>query len=297
VQLTNFRSAIELSYKTTSSDWIKIEDDPDDIYVFEAEDDKKYQVSIKCPYNERGRARFYVLDQKNFPQLDLGCDDSLDPKDFANLEYSDIDYYSLDASFTASYLIHPYSHNASERGSIWTLFFDKRRIDHEAKNDIVGLLYVQNEFCKFYLQKNVPDIQLELEKLNLLDRNHWYDMPLYIFGVGQNQHISYFQKSGKIYSLGNGCANFDMPSSLRGEGDGYLFAHSSFKEDFYPNFFGPSYHYLWTSSEWYQAKAPSFDIPDIALNPKIVFSIETGKVSVSIDKLDIDAFSLSFYSW
>ena len=60
VQLTNFRSATALSYKTTNTDWIKVEDDPDDILIFEAEDDKKYQVSIDCPFNEYNKKRLYL---------------------------------------------------------------------------------------------------------------------------------------------------------------------------------------------------------------------------------------------
>lgn len=74
VTLKNFRSATELLYKTSDSDWIKIEDDPDDVFEFKTAKDKKYQIQINCPFNWQGKKRYYMLDNETFPNLDLGCD-------------------------------------------------------------------------------------------------------------------------------------------------------------------------------------------------------------------------------
>lgn len=294
VTLKNFRSATELSYKTTDTDWVFLEANDKDVFTFKTASDRKYQVSIDCPFNDKGLSRLYYLDQQTFSDLDLGCDQVLSKDVFSNLLQPEIYSYSLDASYKANYLVHPSSeHTDFGSSNYWSLFNKKRRIDREDPADIVGTVHIENEHCNYYLKKKVENI--ETADKNLLDRDYLYEMPLYQYD-NQFLYLGYFTSDRDIYPAGS-CIHFDIPSEIRSYNDGYFFVHSSKISSDLIYGWGPSYHLIWTKENWYDDQMPDVEVPHVELNPVLKADGESGEVSISFDSADTTDLEVKFYSF
>jgi len=294
VTLKNFRSATELSYKTTDTDWFFLEANDKDVFTFKTASDRKYQVSIDCPFNDKGLSRLYYLDQQTFSDLDLGCDQVLSKDVFSDLLQPEIYSYSLDASYKANYLVHPSSeHTDFGSSNYWSLFNKKRRIDREDPADIVGTVHIENEHCNYYLKKKVENI--ETADKNLLDREYLYEMPLYQYD-NRFLHLGYFTSDKDIYPAG-ACIHFDIPREIRSNDDGYFFVHSSRKSTDLLPFWGPFHHIIWTQKDWYDDQIPDVEIPEIDLNPILRSNGDSGVVSISFDSTDTAELEVKFYSF
>lgn len=217
VTLKDFRSAESLSYKTSDLDWIQIENDPDDVYSFETGSDKKYQITIDCPFNSRNKQRHYFLDSRSFPQLNLGCDGVLN----AQVELSDnsvipdnLRSYDLQIGESTEYLIYyPCQILCIDNNALQ----ENKRIRVDADSDIrvLGQICFKDGFCTAYSGNFSYTDLIQPVNLDLSDQNFHYGES-YATGsiTGDAQYIS---ADHKVYNLGPGI----VPDTLRRKGDGY----------------------------------------------------------------------------
>ena len=297
VTLKNFRSASELSYKTSNTDWVEIEANLNDIFTFETDTDRKYEVSIDCPFNEKGNSRLYFLTQNSFPTLDLGCDKVITRDQLESVNSQGTDYNFLDVAFEGSYLLQPTSDYYSWRNELLSdVFFNKRRVDQDIPNDLVGVAQLPNEFCKYYFQQNIVDVDQALSALTFRDSTHLLDMPLYSY-TGRTFHVplAYHTKDGGIHHLKNGCVNFDIPQSIRAQGDGYLTVYSR------PHKYEASssiipHHLIWSDQHWYESNVPEVEIPEFKLNPYITLNQQLGRYVLKFNKAQAADFKPNYYS-
>lgn len=316
MQLTNFRSAIELSYKTSSSDWIKIEDDPDDIFVFEAESDNKYEVSIDCPFNEYKKKRLYLLDSKNFPQLDLSCDAMLGgritiddvPKNVISYELHTP--YSLD---TFKFFPCPF---------LCSIFFNfdpiaaMRRIDKDNEIEVMGEVCFDTEVCQMYYRKEKSDYIFNADSLDLNDKNFLYDFPSTkideynpdpdYYEQALNYYYSFNTASGylssdnKAFPLTMNGRNLGIPQEIRSKNDGYLYK-SNWQED-YSEPFPLSYSLLQSSkySDFPGLKVwgeEAIEFPVAQVQPRFIRSSSEEKAdAISFNEFISSDFKTSYYS-
>jgi hypothetical protein len=308
VQLTNFRSATELSYKTTNSDWIKIEDDPDDILIFEAEDDKKYQVSIDCPFNEYNKKRLYLLDSKNFPQLDLSCDAMLDSRITIDevpdnvISYELYTPYSLD-TFIFFPCIACFILGDSEVVSTM------RRIDKDKEIEVMGEVCFDTDTCQMFYRKELSNYIFDTNFIDLNDKNFLYDFPAiedneykssddYLYSG--NYFSNYLSSNKKLFPLTNNGKNFGVPIEIRSKNDGYLHSLLSSNNPF--TLFSSSYLIFYASaySNYSGIRVQgeeTVEIPEVQLNPTFIRSdSEDEKDSISFNEFIGTEFKTNYYS-
>lgn len=317
VQLTNFRSAIELSYKTTSSDWIKIEDDPVDIFVFEAEGDNKYQVSIDCPFNEYKKKRLYLLDSKNFPQLDLSCDAMLDgPITIDHIPDNIISYelytpYSLDTFIFKPCAIFCFLYDAAKDAS--TL----NRIDQDKEIEVMGEVCFDTDICQMYYRKEKSDYIFNAASLDLNDKNFLHDFPsikidehnpyldndyqeqeFYLYSL--NTASSYFSSDNQVFPLAINGRNLGIPQEIRSNNDGYLY--TSYWQEYSNESFSPSYFLFQVSkySDFPGLKVrgeKAIKFPVAQLQPKFIRSNSQEKAdTISFNEFIGSEFKTNYYS-
>jgi hypothetical protein len=317
VQLSNFRSATVLSYKTTNSDWIKIEDDPDDIFVFKTENDKKYQVSIDCPFNERKQKRLYLLDSKNFSKLDLNCDAMLDNRitidDVPNniLSYELYTPYSLEPFiFTPCFAFFCFLDNAVKDS------LTSNRIDQDNEIEVMGEVCFDTDICQMYYRKEKSDYIFNAGSLDLNDKNFLYDFPSikideynptpdnheqaqqYYYSL--NTALGYFSSDNKAFPLTTNGYNLGIPQEIRSKNDGYLYK-SNWQEN-QVEIFSPSYS-LFQSSKYSDVPGlkiwgeEAIEFPVAQLQPKFIRSNSEEKAdAISFNKFIGSEFKATYYS-
>ena len=317
VQLTNFRSATELSYKTTNSDWIKIEDDPDDILVFKTEDDKKYQVSIDCPFNEYERKRLYLLDSVNFSQLDLSCDAKFDGPITVDTVPDNVTSYELYTPYSLeTFMFFPCSGLCS--------FFEAlkeisalNRINRDKEIEVMGEVCFDTGICQMYYRKDKSDYIFKTDAIDLNDKNFLYDFPS-IKSDEENPYIddaylaqayylsefanssSYFSANNQVFPLTLNAKNFGIPESIRSKNDGYLY--SSFWQEEFGELFSPSYLLFQGSSysdfpDLRIRGEEAIELPKVELNPKFIrSSAEDEKDAITFEAFTESEFNTTFYS-
>lgn len=308
VQLINFRSATELSYKTTSSDWIKIEDDPDDIFEFKTEGDKKYQVSIDCPFNEYEKKRLYLLDSNNFPQLDLSCDAMLNSRITIDevpdnvISYELYTPYSLD-TFIFFPCIACFILGGSEVVSTM------RRIDKDKEIEVMGEVCFETDTCQMFYRKELSNYIFDTDFIDLNDKNFLYDFPViedneykssddYLYSG--NYFSNYVSSNKKIFPLTNNGRNFGVPTEIRSKNDGYLHSLLSSNNPF--TLFSSSYLIFYASaySNYSGIRVQgeeTIEIPEVQLNPTFIRSdSEDEKDSISFNEFMATEFKTNYYS-
>ncbi|OUS34865.1 hypothetical protein A9R00_12340 [Oleispira antarctica] len=317
VQLTNFRSATELSYKTTNSDWIKIEDDPDDILVFKTEDDRKYQVSIDCSFNEYKKKRLYLLDSVNFSQLDLNCDAKIEGPITINTMPENVTSYELYTPYSLeTFMFFPC------QGLCFLFEVPKEistlnRIDRDKEIEVMGEVCFDTGICQMYYRKEKSDYIFNTDSIDFNDKNFLYDFPsikadeynpyfddvylaqAYYLSEFANSS-SYFSSNNQVFPLTINAKNFGIPQSIRSKNDGYFY--SSFWQEKFGELFSPSYLL-------FQASTYS-DFPDLRirgkeaiepqkaqLNPKFLrSSAEDEKDSITFEVFTGSEFNTTYYS-
>jgi hypothetical protein len=317
VQLTNFRSATELSYKTTNSDWIKIEDDPDDILVFKTEDDKKYQVSIDCPFNEHERKRLYLLDSVNFSQLDLSCDAKIDGPITIDTMPDNVTSYELYTPYSLeTFMFFPCSGLC--------LFYEipkeistLNRIDRDKEIEVMGEVCFDTDICQMYYRKEKSDYIFSTASIDLNDKNFLYGFPsikadeynpyfddAYLAQAHYlsefSNSLNYFSSNNKIFPLTINAKKFGIPESIRSKNDGYFY--SSFWQEKYGELFSPIYLLFQGSSysdfpDLRIRGEEAIKLPKAQLNPKFLrSSAEDEKDTITFEAFTASEFNTNYYS-
>jgi hypothetical protein len=315
VQLTNFRSATELSYKTTNSDWVKIEDDPDDVFVFKAEDDKKYQVSIDCPFNEYKQKRLYILDSKNFSQLDLNCDAMLDSRITIDdvpdnvISYELYTPYSLEPFIFTPCFVFCFLNDAV--GSLTS-----NRIDQDKEIEVMGEICFDTDICQMYYRKEKSDYIFNIGSLDLNDKNFLYDFPSikideynpapdnyeqaqqYYYSI--NTTVGYLSSDNKVFPLTINGKNLGVPQEIRSKNDGYLY--KSYWQENLIELFSPNY-FLFQSSKYSNFPGlkvwgeEAIEFPVAQLQPEFIRSISEEKAdAISFNEFIGSEFKTNYYS-
>lgn len=316
VQLTNFRSAIELSYKTTNSDWIKIEDDPDDILVFKTEDDKKYQVSINCPFNEYEKKRLYLLDSVNFSQLDLSCDAKIDGPITVGVVPDNVTSYELYTPYSLeNFMFFPCSVFCFLL-EIPKIISTLNRIDRDKEIEVMGEVCFDTDICQMYYRKEKSDYIFNTASIDLNDKNFLYNFTsiksdeynpylddyltqnFYSSGVGHSP--SYFSSDNQVYPLTINAKKFGIPQSIRSKNDGYFYSshwQEAFGETFTPNYllFQASTYSDFPGLQVLAEEA--IVLPKVKLNPKFLRSSAEGeKDAITFEAFIKEEFNTTYYS-
>lgn len=317
VQLSNFRSATELSYKTTNSEWIKIEDDPDDVFELKTESDKKYQVSIDCPFNEYNSKRLYLLDSKNFSKLDLNCDAMLDNRITIDgvpnnvLSYELYTPYSLEPFiFIPCVAFFCFLYN--EVGDSLT----SNRIDQDKEIEVMGEVCFDTNICQMYYRKEKSDYIFNTGSIDLNDKNFLYDFPSIKideynpaadhYQQAQNYYYSlntasgYLSSDNKVFPLTINGRNLGIPQEIRSKNDGYLYK-SNWQEG-YSELFSPSYT-LFQSSKYSDFPGlkvwgeEAVEFPIAQVQPRFIRSGSEEKAdTISFNEFISSEFKTTYYS-
>jgi hypothetical protein len=281
VVLSNFRSASAIYLRVDGSEWLPISDNSDR-YVFSPESET-YEVSIECPFNTYlnkdnetlEQRRLYLLDRKNFPELDLGCDGKLS-QDLTTTANTTVKSLSIPYNLS---LLSPVLFDSflSPENSLDILYANKSLFDTDENIEIMGVICQKSLICELYYRQELSYTEQWFMDINIEDKNYLYNMPLHSLSKNYPDYktLNYITSDRKVFPLHGAFKHFGIPNELRNGNDGFLiFGQGSQDGNFLFDIFVPIYYIYWTTKEWWLHDAPDITIPNWVADTTSTYDVD-----------------------